>query len=128
MPPRSCDHFEIVIRCRDFSIKSGSFSIIHFPNSLPQCTLIDELLWNERKWRTVSIATRMMAFPWWIKNDGRHFCLKFKFHHPKSKIIENHPITMMITHCRLRFNDKRPPIATIPHCNVMYNSKRKMIG
>jgi hypothetical protein len=30
-------------------------------------------------------------------------------HHPKSKITE---ITMMITHCHPRVNDKRPSIAT----------------
>jgi hypothetical protein len=57
------------------------------------------------------------CFPWWIKNDGGFkFQISYEFAahdvmlHQKKKIIE---ITMMITRCHPRVNDKRPPMETV---------------
>jgi hypothetical protein len=58
------------------------------------------------------------GFPMVEQKRRKAFCdfalLRFKLHHLKSKIIENHPITMMITHCRPMGNDKRRLMATTP--------------
>jgi hypothetical protein len=48
---------------------------------------------------------------WKRPTFASRFHLKFKLHHPKSKIIE---ITMMITRCGEMVNDKRLPTATTP--------------
>jgi hypothetical protein len=61
------------------------------------------------------VATRKVAFPWWIKNDGGS---KFEIRVilvrdvTDSQIIKNRPITMMITCCGPMGNDKRQPIPT----------------
>ena len=59
----SCWPFMISICRNDFSIKSGSFSMILLRDTLPWCILIGRLLCNDREWLTWCVATRKMVIP-----------------------------------------------------------------
>jgi hypothetical protein len=56
------------------------------------------------------------GFPMVEQKGWKAFCdfalCSFEIQTSPSKIIQNHPITMMITRCRPMGNDKRTPMAT----------------